>query len=141
MIGHRKRHVQACMPYRPSHIVPCCHTSLADNAGKTTILYKLSCGEVVVSQTTVGSNVEHVTYKNTQLEVGILMRTMHKHGTWDGVVALLPWHYCSAMGTCSCMGLNCRLLLPSLSFLRFGTWEANRTYGLTGLPTIREQMR
>lgn len=41
-----------------------------DNAGKTTILYKLSLGEVVVSQATVGSNVELVKYKNIQLEVG-----------------------------------------------------------------------
>ena len=39
------------------------------SAGKTTILYKLSCGEVVVTQTTVGSNVEHVMYKNTQLQI------------------------------------------------------------------------
>ncbi|KAG1675055.1 hypothetical protein FOA52_002714 [Chlamydomonas sp. UWO 241] len=40
-----------------------------DNAGKTTILYKLSLGEVVVSQATVGSNVELVKYKNIQLEI------------------------------------------------------------------------
>ena len=38
-------------------------------AGKTTILYRLSAGEVVVTQTTVGSNVEHVMYKNTQLQI------------------------------------------------------------------------
>ena len=31
-----------------------------DNAGKTTILYKLSLGEVVQSTPTVGSNVEMV---------------------------------------------------------------------------------
>ena len=30
------------------------------NAGKTTILYKLSLGEVVVTQPTIGSNVEEV---------------------------------------------------------------------------------
>ena len=40
-----------------------------DNAGKTTILYKLHLGEVVVSQATVGSNVELVKYRNLQLEV------------------------------------------------------------------------
>jgi ADP-ribosylation factor-like protein 5B len=30
------------------------------NAGKTTILYKLALGEVVVTQPTIGSNVEEV---------------------------------------------------------------------------------
>ena len=32
------------------------------NSGKTTILYKLSLGEVVVAQPTVGSNVEEVNH-------------------------------------------------------------------------------
>jgi ADP-ribosylation factor-like protein 5B len=40
-----------------------------DNAGKTTILYKLHLGEVIVSHPTVGSNVEQVKYKNITLEV------------------------------------------------------------------------
>eukprot|EP00200_Dunaliella_tertiolecta_P004051 CAMPEP_0202358332 /NCGR_PEP_ID=MMETSP1126-20121109/12035_1 /ASSEMBLY_ACC=CAM_ASM_000457 /TAXON_ID=3047 /ORGANISM="Dunaliella tertiolecta, Strain CCMP1320" /LENGTH=153 /DNA_ID=CAMNT_0048951459 /DNA_START=201 /DNA_END=659 /DNA_ORIENTATION=- len=40
-----------------------------DNAGKTTILYKLSLGEVVQSSATVGSNVETVKYKNIQMEI------------------------------------------------------------------------
>ncbi|MEW5310887.1 MAG: hypothetical protein WDW38_002643 [Sanguina aurantia] len=40
-----------------------------DNAGKTTILYKMHLGEVVVSQPTMGSNVEMVKYKNIHLEV------------------------------------------------------------------------
>lgn len=30
------------------------------NAGKTTILYKLALGEVIVTQPTIGSNVEEV---------------------------------------------------------------------------------
>ena len=30
------------------------------NSGKTTILYKLSLGEVIVTQPTIGSNVEEV---------------------------------------------------------------------------------
>eukprot|EP00656_Telonema_subtile_P056831 TRINITY_DN9193_c0_g1_i4.p1 TRINITY_DN9193_c0_g1~~TRINITY_DN9193_c0_g1_i4.p1 ORF type:complete len:158 (-),score=60.75 TRINITY_DN9193_c0_g1_i4:228-701(-) len=40
-----------------------------NNAGKTTILYKLSLGEVVVTQPTVGSNVEHVKHKNVDFQV------------------------------------------------------------------------
>lgn len=37
------------------------------NAGKTTILYKLSLGEVIVTQPTIGSNVEEVNHKNLKL--------------------------------------------------------------------------
>lgn len=39
------------------------------NAGKTTILYKLSLGEVIVTQPTIGSNVEEVQHKNVKLQV------------------------------------------------------------------------
>lgn len=48
-----------------------------DNAGKTTTLYKLHLGEVIMSQPTVGSNVEQVTYKNMQFEVSRL-RFQHR---------------------------------------------------------------
>ena len=40
-----------------------------NNAGKTTILYKLSLDEVVVTEPTVGSNVEEVQHKNLKLQV------------------------------------------------------------------------
>ena len=39
--------------------VKCIIVGLA-NCGKTTILYKLAFGEVVVTQPTIGSNVEEV---------------------------------------------------------------------------------
>ena len=38
-----------------------------NNAGKTTILYKLSLGEVIVTQPTIGSNVEQVSHQNVKL--------------------------------------------------------------------------
>lgn len=38
-----------------------------DNAGKTTILYKLHVGEAVHTIPTVGFNVETVTYKNVEM--------------------------------------------------------------------------
>eukprot|EP00755_Sulcionema_specki_P036173 Sspe_Gene.106389::Locus_84127_Transcript_1_1_Confidence_1.000_Length_670::g.106389::m.106389/K07950/ARL5B; ADP-ribosylation factor-like protein 5B len=38
-----------------------------NNAGKTTILYSLHLGEVVVTQPTIGSNVEQITHKNINL--------------------------------------------------------------------------
>ena len=40
-----------------------------DNAGKTTILYRLSAGEVVTTIPTIGFNVEEVTYKNVTFSV------------------------------------------------------------------------
>ena len=39
------------------------------NAGKTTILYKLSLGEVVVTSPTIGSNVEEVNHNNVKFQV------------------------------------------------------------------------
>ncbi len=53
-----------------------------DNAGKTTTLYRLHLGEAVVTQPTVGSNVECVQYKNLKFEVG------HQPGTSSS------WHGC-----------------------------------------------
>mmetsp|Transcript_27763 Transcript_27763/g.43066 ORF Transcript_27763/g.43066 Transcript_27763/m.43066 type:complete len:189 (+) Transcript_27763:129-695(+) len=40
-----------------------------DNAGKTTILYKLKLGEVVITIPTIGFNVESVEYKNISFTV------------------------------------------------------------------------
>ena len=40
-----------------------------DNAGKTTILYRLQLGEIVQTVPTIGFNVESVTYKNTTFQV------------------------------------------------------------------------
>ena len=40
-----------------------------DNAGKTTILYKLKLGEVVTTIPTIGFNVETVDYKNIRFTI------------------------------------------------------------------------
>jgi ADP-ribosylation factor protein 1/Arf/Sar family protein len=40
-----------------------------DNAGKTTILYRLRLGEVVTTIPTIGFNVETVKYKNIELNI------------------------------------------------------------------------
>uniref|UniRef100_A0A0G4F289 Uncharacterized protein n=1 Tax=Chromera velia CCMP2878 TaxID=1169474 RepID=A0A0G4F289_9ALVE len=40
-----------------------------NNAGKTTILYKLHLGQVIQTQPTIGSNVEEVTHKSLKLQV------------------------------------------------------------------------
>ena len=47
-----------------------------DNAGKTTILYQLSLGDVVSTQPTVGANVDTVKYKNIEV-CGVVVRTSH----------------------------------------------------------------
>mmetsp|Transcript_14182 Transcript_14182/g.36404 ORF Transcript_14182/g.36404 Transcript_14182/m.36404 type:complete len:192 (-) Transcript_14182:128-703(-) len=53
-----------------------------DNAGKTTTLYKLHLGEVIMSQPTVGSNVEQVTYKNMQFEIWDLGGQANLRPSW-----------------------------------------------------------
>ena len=40
-----------------------------DNAGKTTILYRLQVGAVVSTIPTIGFNVETVTFKNVKFQV------------------------------------------------------------------------
>ena len=54
-----------------------------NNAGKTTILYKLSLDEVVVTEPTVGSNVEEVQHKNLKLQVWDLGGQENLRAAWD----------------------------------------------------------
>mmetsp|Transcript_38672 Transcript_38672/g.74158 ORF Transcript_38672/g.74158 Transcript_38672/m.74158 type:complete len:190 (+) Transcript_38672:486-1055(+) len=54
-----------------------------DNAGKTTALYKLHLGEVVMTQPTVGCNVESITYKNLRFEVWDLGGQQSFRSTWS----------------------------------------------------------
>jgi ADP-ribosylation factor-like protein 1 len=55
-----------------------------DNAGKTTILYRMQVGEVVSTIPTIGFNVETVTYKNIKFQV------------WDlgGQTSIRPYWRC-----------------------------------------------
>jgi small GTP-binding protein len=55
-----------------------------DGAGKTTILYKLKLGEVVISVPTVGFNVETIRYKNLKFNIwdvsgGVGIRKLWRH--------------------------------------------------------------
>uniref|UniRef100_A0A7S0RAP2 Uncharacterized protein n=1 Tax=Pyramimonas obovata TaxID=1411642 RepID=A0A7S0RAP2_9CHLO len=54
-----------------------------DNAGKTTTLYKLHLGEVVVTHPTVGSNVETIDYKNLHFEVWDLGGQQTLRSAWQ----------------------------------------------------------
>ncbi|KAG8461114.1 hypothetical protein KFE25_003683 [Diacronema lutheri] len=60
-----------------------------DNAGKTTILYKLHMGEVVTTVPTIGFNVETVQYKNLRFQV------------WDlgGQTSIRPYWRCYYQNT------------------------------------------
>lgn len=53
------------------------------NAGKTTILYKLALNEVVITQPTIGSNVEEVTHQNVKLQVWDLGGQESLRSAWD----------------------------------------------------------
>ena len=61
-----------------------CEFTRADNAGKTTILYRLQVGEVVSTIPTIGFNVETVQHKNVKFQV------------WDlgGQTSIRPYWRC-----------------------------------------------
>jgi ADP-ribosylation factor-like protein 5B len=54
-----------------------------NNAGKTTILYKLALNEVIVTQPTIGSNVEEVHHNNLRMQVWDLGGQESLRHTWD----------------------------------------------------------
>ncbi len=54
-----------------------------NNAGKTTILYKLALDEVIVTEATIGSNVEEVQHKNIKLQVWDLGGQENLRSAWD----------------------------------------------------------
>ena len=54
-----------------------------NNAGKTTILYKLALDEVIITEATIGSNVEEVHHKNIKLQVWDLGGQENLRSAWD----------------------------------------------------------
>jgi len=67
-----------------------------DNAGKTTILYKLKIGEVVTTIPTIGFNVENVEYKNLKFTVwdvggqqSIRQLWKHYYSNTDGIIFVI----------------------------------------------------
>ena len=53
------------------------------NAGKTTILYRLSIGEFVNTTPTIGSNVEEISYNNVKLQAWDLGGQESTRSVWD----------------------------------------------------------
>lgn len=60
-----------------------------DNAGKSTILYRLHLGDVISTHPTVGSNVEEVTHRNLNFQVWDL-------GGQDKLRKVWSTYYCGA---------------------------------------------
>jgi len=54
-----------------------------NNAGKTTILYKLHLGQVVLTQPTIGSNVEEVKHENVTFQVWDLGGQENLRANWS----------------------------------------------------------
>ena len=69
-----------------------------DNAGKTTILYKLHLGEAVTTSPTVGSNVEQIQFKNLTFEVTHLLCHLLLYMQEDaGMLLMLAGSACNGM--------------------------------------------
>ncbi|EPE34568.1 P-loop containing nucleoside triphosphate hydrolase [Glarea lozoyensis ATCC 20868] len=79
---------------------------LLDNAGKTTLLYRLKIGEVVTTIPTIGFNVESVTYKNLNFNV------------WDlgGQTSIRPYWRCYYANTAAVI-----FVIDSTDIDRLGT--------------------
>lgn len=53
------------------------------NAGKTTILYRLSIGQLVKTSPTIGSNVEEISYENVKFQAWDLGGQESMRSVWD----------------------------------------------------------
>jgi ADP-ribosylation factor-like protein 5B len=53
------------------------------NAGKTTILYRLSLGQLVTTQPTIGSNVEEISHNNVKMQAWDLGGQESMRSVWD----------------------------------------------------------
>ena len=53
------------------------------NAGKTTILYRLSIGQLVKTTPTIGSNVEEISYNNVKLQAWDLSGQESTRSVWN----------------------------------------------------------
>lgn len=58
-----------------------------ENAGKTTILYRLHLGELVKTVPTIGSNIEQVKYENLQFEIWDLAGQANLRPSWASYYA------------------------------------------------------
>ncbi|RAL67538.1 hypothetical protein DID88_008293 [Monilinia fructigena] len=100
-----------------------------DNAGKTTLLYRLKIGEVVTTIPTIGFNVESVTYKNLNFNV------------WDlgGQTSIRPYWRCYYANTAAVI-----FVIDSTDIDRLGTASeelAAISTGAKGAGEISEALR
>ena len=82
-----------------------------DNAGKTTIMYQYLLGDTVHTSPTIGSNVEEITYKNTQFVMWDLGGQESLRASWNTYYANTQVRIsaktsalsnCSAVCECGC---------------------------------------
>ncbi|RKF60191.1 ADP-ribosylation factor-like protein 1 [Erysiphe neolycopersici] len=88
--------------YEATHLL----TLFQDNAGKTTLLYRLKIGEVVTTIPTIGFNVESITFKNLNFNV------------WDlgGQTSIRPYWRCYYSNTAAVI-----FVIDSTDIDRLGT--------------------
>ena len=79
--------VSAIFPGSPKKV---CIVGL-DNAGKTTILYALHLGTVVLTQPTIGSNVEEVKHNNVKFEARRHALRLLRVYAWGGSRGGAAW--------------------------------------------------
>jgi ADP-ribosylation factor-like protein 1 len=93
-----------------------------DNAGKTTLLYRLKIGEVVTTIPTIGFNVESVTYKNLDFNV------------WDlgGQTSIRPYWRCYYSNTAAVV-----FVVDSTDIERLGT-AAEELSAMLGEEELRD---
>lgn len=93
-----------------------------DNAGKTTLLYRLKIGEVVTTIPTIGFNVESVTYKNLNFNV------------WDlgGQTSIRPYWRCYYSNTAAVV-----FVVDSTDIERLGT-AAEELSAMLGEEELRD---
>jgi ADP-ribosylation factor-like protein 1 len=93
-----------------------------DNAGKTTLLYRLKIGEVVTTIPTIGFNVESVSYKNLNFNV------------WDlgGQTSIRPYWRCYYSNTAAVV-----FVVDSTDIERLGT-AAEELSAMLGEEELRD---
>lgn len=57
------------------------------NAGKTTILYRMALGELVVTNPTIGANVEEISHENVKFQAFDLGGQESMRSVWDAYYA------------------------------------------------------
>jgi GTPase SAR1 and related small G proteins len=112
-----------------------------DNAGKTTILYRLQneSDEAVQTIPTIGFNVETLQYKNIKVSLFYFLSPWVME--FSNSSSLICWHFLTPYMPVSRVAILCvhAILLPLCSS-KYGIWEDKLPSDLIGVVTIQTQM-